>query len=135
MTGKQKQNIHEMRRQGAGFSQIAETLGLSVNTVKSFCRRKNLNACDASNDTENKDLCKQCGTRLKQGTKSKPKTFCCDSCRYTWWNSKRGGIYSMICVRCGADFNSYDKNRKYCGHACYISARFGGEAHRDERTV
>lgn len=140
MTGIQKQNIHDMRRQGLSYAKIADTLGLSANTIKSFCRRSKLNACATSNDTGNKDLCKQCGSRLKQTAKSKPKTFCCDKCRFDWWNSNRikmnrKGVHQMVCTRCGEDFGSYDRNRKYCGHACYISARFGGEAHRDERTI
>lgn len=143
MTGEQKQKVQDMRLQGAAYSQIADTLGLSVNTVKSYCRRNNLSACDASNDTgneDNKDSCKQCGKRLKQIPKSKPKTFCCDKCRFDWWNSHRDKLNRksashLICAHCGVAFDSYDKNRKYCGHACYIADRFRREDRHDARAI
>ena len=157
MTGEQKQKIQDMRLQGSSYGLIAGSLGLSVNTVKSFFRRNNLTACDASNDTgiedksedkceENKEICKQCGKRLEQTTKAKPKTFCCDKCRFDWWNinrdkAKRKPIHQLACACCGTVFNSHDINRKYCRHACYIAARFGrglvdGKgARRDKRAV
>jgi rRNA maturation endonuclease Nob1 len=140
MTGEQKQHIQDMRRQGLSYVKIADALGISANTVKSFCRRGRLNACNASNDTGNKDICKHCGNKLKQTPKAKPKTFCSDKCRFDWWNTHRDkmarkGIYRLTCTHCGGDFGSYDKRRKYCGHACYISDRFGEGARRDERTV
>jgi len=132
MTNIQKQRIQDMRRQGVVFSQIADTLGLSANTVKSFCRRNNLNACNASNATgnnENKELCKNCGKKLKQTPKTKPKTFCCDKCRFAFWNRhnnqiNRDSLHRLTCARCGGDFGSHDKHRKYCRHACYIAHRF-----------
>lgn len=150
MTGEQKQRIQDMRLQGTAYSQIADTLGLSVNTVKSFCRRINLNACDASNETgneENKEHCKHCGKRLIQKEKQKPKTFCGNDCRYAWWNShrqqmNRKAVHRLTCAYCGRTFDSYGgKNRKYCGHSCYIADRFGRiptdreEAHHDERAI
>jgi hypothetical protein len=36
----------------------------------------------------------------------------------------RKGVHKLTCVYCGIYFGSYDKNRKYCAHACYISGRF-----------
>ena len=143
MTNEQKQSIHNMRRQGLGYTQIADSTGISVNTIKSFCRRNNLTTYNASKDTgnkENKDLCKQCGKQLKQIPKAKPKTFCCDMCRFDWWNTNRNKMnrnstHHLTCIYCGKVFDSYDKNRKYCGHSCYIADRFGGRAHHDERAI
>lgn len=133
MTGEQKQRIQDMRLQGTAYSQIADLLGLSVNTVKSFCRRNSINACNASNDTgneDNKEKCKQCGNRLTQPTKGKARTFCSDQCRYAWWNSHRHqpdrkASHRLTCTYCGREFISYgNPNRKYCCHACYTSHRF-----------
>ena len=139
MTGEQKQSIQNMRRQGLSYAKIADSLGISVNTVKSFCRRSRLNAVDTSSDTGN-EICKQCGKQLKKIIKSRPRTFCSDKCRFDWWNAnrmkiKRDGVHNLICNHCGGCFGSYDKNRKYCAHACYISARFGKEARHDQRAI
>jgi len=132
MTGTQKQNIQDMRRQGAAFSQIAASLGISVNTVKSFCRRNDLTACDASKETgnkENKEQCKQCGIKLNQIPRAKPKLFCCDSCRMAWWKANpaavnRKAVYQFKCAVCGASFESYgNAHRKYCSRACFGAAR------------
>lgn len=42
MTDEQKLDIISMRRAGAGYGKIASTIGISINTVKSFCRRHSL---------------------------------------------------------------------------------------------
>ena len=42
MTSREKQQIAAMRSTGNSYKGIAEKLGLSVNTVKTFCRRNNL---------------------------------------------------------------------------------------------
>jgi transposase len=39
MTDEQKQQIIALRRDGAGYGRIAVQLQISINTVKSFCRR------------------------------------------------------------------------------------------------
>lgn len=140
MSSKEKQNILELRRGGRSNREIAETLGMSVNTVKSVCRRNGL-MNDASNETgnkENNDSCKQCGKKLIQNPKMKPKTFCGDSCRFIWWNAHRGelnrkAVQRRVCVSCGGSFESYgNDSRKYCCHACYIAHRFGKEVTRHD---
>ena len=142
MTIQQKERIIMLRNKGESYAQISATLGLSVNTIKSFCRRNNIKTHGESDDgiKENKELCKNCGKKLTQTSKIKPKIFCCDKCRFDWWNvnrtkTNRKGIHRLTCAHCDAEFGSYDKNRKYCGHACYISDRFRKEAHHDERAV
>lgn len=42
MTLEQKQAIEALRLQGIGYVSVATRLGLSVNTVKSYCRRNSL---------------------------------------------------------------------------------------------
>lgn len=44
MTDEQKQQIIALRRDGAGYGRIAARLQISINTVKSFCRRHSLAA-------------------------------------------------------------------------------------------
>lgn len=133
MTGEQKQRIQDMRQQGSRYADIADAVGLAKNTVKTFCWRNNLTACDASRDTgneDNKDTCKHCGKKLRQISNRKPKTFCNDACRLAWWRENRDrmdkkAVYWLTCTHCGRVFDSYgNKKRKYCSHACYINARY-----------
>jgi len=129
MTDKQKQSIRDMRQQGMSYRTIAAALGFSANTVKSFCRRTNIDILSYPND-EKQNLCKNCGAILKHHPKAKKKTFCGDRCRYAWWNKNRvrtagKGAYRLTCFHCGAEFYSQNKKRKYCGRDCYINCRFG----------
>lgn len=48
MKDKQKQQIIALRRDGAGYGRIAAAVGISINTVKSFCRRHRLTAKKAA---------------------------------------------------------------------------------------
>ena len=42
MTNGEKMLITQQRRQGLGYTEIARKLGMSVNTVKSYCQRKGI---------------------------------------------------------------------------------------------
>lgn len=133
MTDAQKQNIKEMRRQGVGYKRIAGSLGLSENTVKSFCQRNKLEVSAvsaAAQSMEIKPKCKHCGKTLEQTANKKPKTFCDDRCRYAWWNTnpaKQKSACHSVCGCCGKAFASLrSRNRKYCGNACYVASRFKG---------
>ena len=42
MNSEQKDQITKLRNNGAGYTEIANAMGLPVNTVKSFCRRNGL---------------------------------------------------------------------------------------------
>jgi uncharacterized protein YjcR len=129
MTNKQKQTIRYMRRRGLSYGTIAATLGLSANTIKSFCLRENIDVQSNLDDGKRK-LCKNCGTPLMHHPGSKKKTFCRDKCRYAWWNKNRGwtgvkSAYCLTCFHCGTEFDSNNKKRKYCGRECYIRSRYG----------
>ena len=137
MTGEQKQRIQDMRQRGSSYADIASAVGLTKNSVKTFCWRNNLTACDASNDTgneDNKDTCKHCGKKLRQKSKQKPKTFCDDACRLAWWRKHRDkldkkAVYKLTCAHCGKVFDSYgNKERKFCSHDCYINHRYYSDA-------
>ena len=43
MTNGEKVQIVQMRKRGLGYAEIAQRLGMSVNTVKSYCRRSGVN--------------------------------------------------------------------------------------------
>ncbi len=121
----QKQTILAMREQGVVYSKIANNLGLSLNTVKSICRRNSVTTAHSVKQSDNK-LCRCCGKLLEQD-KRKNKLFCSNKCRYAWWNShRRKQPYYLICEHCGKKFISYgNRNRKYCGRECYTLSRYG----------
>lgn len=129
MTDEQKQQIIVLRRDGAGYGRIAAQLQISINTVKSFCRRHSLAANTAG------AVCEQCGKPIEQNPGRKRKRFCCDACRNKWWNAhlelvKRKAVYNYTCPACGKEFTVYgNSHRKFCSHACYIAYRFGGVRH------
>jgi len=120
MTSLQKQRILTMRESGEKYSYIAVELGLSENTVKSFCRR-NTNAAESS-------VCPECGKTLTHIPHKRKKRFCSDKCRLAWWKAhpealKRKAVYSFVCAFCGSAFKSYGNvKRKYCSRACFGSA-------------
>lgn len=121
----QKAAILSMRQQRASYSEIAEQLLLSPNTVKSICRRSGVKVEQSAERLA--DVCKTCGKPLQQIPGSRKKTFCSDKCRYLWWNCKRRRRpYRLTCSRCGKQFISYgNRKRKYCGQDCYILNRYG----------
>ena len=140
MTDHQKAQIIKLRAAGDGYGKIAKSLGISLNTVKSFCRRNDISNSSvepALAYTGETTYCENCGQPIRQIEKQKKKRFCCDKCRNAWWNShldqvERKAVYHFKCLHCGKEFHVYgDKRRKYCSHACYIADRFkagGGHA-------
>ena len=140
MTGEQKEKIIRFRSQGFGYAEISRELGISRNTVKSFCRRNGLMISD-NNPPLDKDRCRECGKPIMQQKKKKRRIFCCKSCREKWWTQHAGrinrkAVYTFTCAGCGRSFTAYgNKNRKYCSHSCYIADRFGGGASDERETV
>jgi len=131
MTELQKQQIIEMRKRGISFSDIAAIVGLSRNTVKSFARREEIKKAKEAES----GFCLQCGKPLVQVPKTKPRRFCTEKCRYTYWNGHRNlmghkGKNPMACCYCGREFDTHGKKgRKYCGRQCYAHARWGEVSH------
>jgi endogenous inhibitor of DNA gyrase (YacG/DUF329 family) len=132
----QKDEIRRLRSDGFGYAKIAAALGVTENTVKSFCKRNGLGGRMANTSLEahvGQGYCRQCGQLIVQTPKHKRRMFCSDECRAAWWNSHQGSVrrkavYHFICANCGSEFTAYgNKKRKYCSHACYIADRFGGE--------
>jgi uncharacterized protein YjcR len=125
MTNEQNKQIKNLRCDGTSYSTIASMLDISINTVKSFCRRNNLanKYC--------KNICDNCGASLLHTPGAKKKRFCCDKCRMDWWAKNtdkvnRKALYNFECGTCGVDFQSYgNAYRKYCSRRCYGKSRRG----------
>ena len=129
MTREQKSAVIRLRTDGVTYSDIAQRLNLSINTVKSFYRR-----FKDTTDGSISAVCKCCGKPIVQPNGTRPKIFCSDKCRMNWWNSHRDevrkkAVYNYRCECCGKLFQAYgNKHRKYCGRSCYVKSRFGGDA-------
>lgn len=132
----QKEQIIRLRMDGLGYTKIAQMLGISQNTIKSFCRRNNLAGqvgAQSIQTSVKQSFCKKCGKPLEDKDGGKSRKFCSDSCRLNWWKDhpelvNKKAIYHFTCACCGNKFNSYgNKERKYCSHPCYIKDRFEGK--------
>ena len=131
MTDQQKKQIMAMRLRGDSHAVIADALGLSRNTVKSFCLRNlrpeplEVQAAPALTGT-----CAQCSTGFVLCPGHRQRRFCSDRCRMTWWNAHRDLLKSKIkventCACCGKRFMGYEQQRReFCSHACYIAHRY-----------
>ena len=128
MTAIEKEKVRYLRGEGLGYKAIASRLALSVDAIKGFCRRSGLagKAAQSIGDT-----CRQCGKHIVRTRGSGQKKFCSDPCRSAWWSGhtylyKHKEENKRACAYCGRMFYSFQsKNRKYCGRACGIKARFG----------
>ena len=122
MTALQKGKITEMRHKGMSYTDIAETLCIPVNTIKSYCYRNGLNTESMKLDVRE---CKNCGGQIQGEQTSRQKVFCCEKCKIAWWNKHRAERKSVnviihTCPVCGKKFTAYaGANRKYCSQACY----------------
>lgn len=136
MTDKEKKQIEVYREQGLSYAVISKKMNLSINTIKTYCKRHGLGGVRAYKVTDKIEvcICENCGIPVKQNPGRKKKRFCSDKCRNEWWNShmelvKRKANYDCVCANCGKQFISYgNKERKYCSHECYIEDRFGGSS-------
>lgn len=121
MTEIQKYEILRLREKNVSFTAIAEQMGISRNTIKSFCRRREQTLSMESDFNR----CTQCGNPLIQIPHTKTKRFCNKKCRVTYWNNNRTAI-NAVCAYCGKGFyNRGIKSRKYCSVKCYTTARWG----------
>lgn len=122
MTEDQKNLINKLRSEGYGYLKISQEIGVSVNTVKSYCRRNEISSMIKETITS----CEQCGKPIDVSRRI-TKRFCSDTCRNKWWNtnSKPRTRYSAVCPACGVVINMHRRNeKKYCSHACYIKTRY-----------
>ena len=130
MNNQERHEIQRLRTHGYSYKKIAKALGVSENTIKSFCRRNSMGGVASDDITaQASDQCRQCAASLIQMKGKKQKRFCSDRCRMSWWNShpeaiSRKANQTFACKVCGQQFTSYGKReRKYCSRACYGRAR------------
>lgn len=123
MTNEQKQAIVSMRDSGVPITSIAQQLGLSVNTIKSYCKRHGIHSGNQS--SKNILFCLQCHKEIPQAEHRKEKKFCSNKCRQLWWAENtalipRDSQIERICPVCKTSFLSYkSKHRIYCSRTCY----------------
>ena len=133
MNENQKTRIKNLRLQGLGYIKVAEVTGISVNTIKSYCRRNNLERGTNKTIRTNISSCKNCGKEILQTKGKKERRFCDDKCRSAYWNKNQDKINRTsanehCCMHCSKSFTDYARNnRKYCSRECYIKARYGGD--------
>ena len=131
MTTEQKNMVVSLRGCGKSYNEISALLGVSVNTISSYCRRVSVDG--QSKDIKSVGTCKQCGKLVKSKAGHKQRQFCSDTCRLAWWNAhmeqvERKAVYTFTCACCGRAFAAYgNQHRKYCSHTCYIAGRYGRE--------
>lgn len=129
MTDEQKNRIERLRRNGKGFTEIARIVGVNASSVRMHCTRNGI----APRNRDVETICLNCGKQLEHTGRGRNPSFCCDSCRVTYWRKSkeisRDASSGHICVGCGRTFFSVKPKRKYCSHSCYINARFGGAGH------
>ena len=73
-----KEQIKTLSQSGYGYKRIAKELKISIGSVR-----------NALTEVPEAELCKNCGKKLKFIVGKKKKKFCCDSCRYDYWNKQR----------------------------------------------
>ena len=119
MDSNQRDIIVSARKAGLTYRQIAEQVGLPMNTVKTYLRR-------TAEVEKPVTQCKQCAANVKQNPKRKEKLFCSDKCRLVWWRAHSDASKSLVerqCPCCGKTFSAR-RSQIYCQHACYIKTRF-----------
>lgn len=152
MTKEERKQIGIMRAAGMGYARIAAALDMSVNSVKSYCRRHGLTGdCsipDSLSETHAGEAasgppqygataCEQCGSPVRQEAGRKKRRFCSDACRQAWWASHRDemsrkAVRNFVCEYCGMQFSRYGvSDRRYCSRSCAALARRRKEADHD----
>ena len=95
--------IGTLRAENYTYASIGRALNMSTNTVKAVCRRHEFTPKEG---TQKKNVnkaaqivqltrCKYCETILNNPWNRKGKVFCCDKCRYAWWNSQKQSEKSL----------------------------------------
>lgn len=128
MESEKKSAIAALRRKGLGYKRIASELGISRDSVASFCFRNGLSAKGGG-----LGICPACGRSFPLDPRHPGKRFCSDRCRAAWWNANRESRHPErmgedICLHCGRPFSHYGgRARKYCSPSCYRASRRKGD--------
>lgn len=125
MTIEERDQVQEYQRQGLGYRRIAALTGISVNTLRNYCRRHPYIEDEAGTTVR---PCKQCGAKVKTKPHQKAKLYCSDECRMAWWSAHQNKInhkstYTKICANCGATFDSVHPEARFCNRECFAEYR------------
>lgn len=131
MTKEQKQKITELAAFGKGYKFIADYLGVSLDTVKSYMRRNSIKvaAVQIQQKTYEGVLCRNCGAVLVHKPGFKKKSFCSDKCRRNWWNAHEFEMNKHsetlhTCEHCKKTFMSYSSRKnRFCSRDCFYKYR------------
>ena len=127
MTQEQKTLILYYREQHMTYREIGEKLGLSPDTVKTFCRRNTPQ--EDRTEASASSQCRNCGAPVHPLPGRRERLFCSPACRTAYWRKHNLlGKDPRYCAGCGALLTGGSASRKYCSHACYIRHRFGSSA-------
>lgn len=152
MTIEQKETVTRMRAEGNTFSAIAESLGISVSTIKSYWQKSSQASKPVSPGTDAYEvsgsaakektqdntmppvtpgICRQCGVALNLHIGNQMKRFCSERCRQKWWRAHPGLVTAKasvsVCVGCGRTFkNGGNPARRFCSRTCYTRHRLSG---------
>ena len=83
-----KDEICYLRLQGIGYKRIAAELGLSKNTVSSFCTRHNLGGSRNADGTV-QHPCRYCGKSVPQAPHRREKFYCSGKCRCAYFYEQK----------------------------------------------
>ena len=120
-----KEEIVKLRTEGYRYQEIADVFGLSINTVKSYCLRNNVQP-DRKPDREISEyrFCRCCGKRIESSDKRR-RNFCSQECNRKWWSEHKDQVnrksqITVICKNCHKPFQAYETDERiFCCRACY----------------
>lgn len=127
MTEEQRELIVKMRHVGYGYRRIADTVELSRDIVRNYCKKIGLDgrADDILKSSKYEgNVCIRCGAPLVHPPTGRKRKYCALSCKRKWEAQHPKKEYAHQCKMCGKSFKSTTKNQKYCSHDCYIEDRF-----------
>ena len=76
MTTEEKEKIFFLFYNRIGYKKIASIVGVSIGSIRNVL-------------SDREERCPVCGKKLTFISGKKKKRFCCDACRYQFWNEKK----------------------------------------------
>lgn len=129
----QRQKIRRLRNQGYGYLRISEQLGISSNTIRSFCKKENIAGYikigEQLKGKDNLTVCKQCNRKFYQVAGRKKKIFCSSSCCKVYWTLHKDKQRRLVpqkynCQICNKEYFEYPtRKRKFCSRNCYYISK------------
>lgn len=106
----------QLRESGLNIEQISKEIDLSIATVSRILKEGYIPEIV---------ICPECGKKLVNKKGIKPKKFCSEKCRLSWWGKHRELIKHRSfglknCPHCGKLFKPRS-NQTYCSRICYLS--------------